>query len=101
MHALVAVSTFFLLISSWWMMALPLPSEVFTYRVYPFQLHKNVGLTIVVFVLIMLYVRLSYVRAARAPGATKHPMPMSAVVQNTLLYSLVLACSASGYLSSS
>ena len=43
MHWLIAVSIFFLFASSWWMLALPLPSAVFRFREFPFQLHKNVG----------------------------------------------------------
>jgi cytochrome b561 len=54
-HALIAVGVFFVLISSWWMMALPLPSKVFTYRAFPFQLHKNVGITVVFLVAVLLY----------------------------------------------
>lgn len=44
MHWLVAIGVFFLFVSSWWMLSLPLPSEDFTYRQLPFQLHKNVGM---------------------------------------------------------
>ena len=100
MHVLIAVCTFFILISSWWMMALPLPSKVFTYRVYPFQLHKNLGITIVIFAAVMLYGRLSLRRAARAAAASSRGMPTSAIVQHVLLYGLLLACCISGYLSS-
>jgi cytochrome b561 len=98
LHALLGVSTFFLLISSWWMMALPLPSKTFTYRAYPFQLHKNVGITMAVMLLVMLYGRLAYLRASRSAG--RPPMPASAIVQSALLYGLIVACCLSGYLSS-
>jgi cytochrome b561 len=98
-HVVIAVSTLFLFVSSWWMMALPLPSKIFTYRAYPFQLHKNVGITMVLLVLVMLYARLAYVRATRAAG-TALRLPVSAVVQDVLLYGLVLVCALSGYLSS-
>jgi cytochrome b561 len=99
MHVLIAVSSLFLFLSSWWMMALPLPSKIFTYRAYPFQLHKNLGITMVMLVLVMLYARLAYVRAAKVSGA-KMRMPVSAVVQDVVLYGLVLSCALSGYLSS-
>ena len=100
MHALIAVCTLFLLVSSWWMMALPLPSKVFTYRAYPFQLHKNVGITMLVFVMVMLYGRIAYLRATRGPASARPRMPLWAVVENILLYGLVVACCLSGYLSS-
>jgi cytochrome b561 len=98
LHAVLGVCTFFLLISSWWMMALPLPSKIFTYRAYPFQLHKNVGMTMAVMLMVLLYGRLAYLRASRA--AARPAMPRSAVVQSVLLYGLIFACCLSGYLSS-
>lgn len=100
-HALIAVGVFFVLISSWWMMALPLPSKVFTYRAFPFQLHKNVGITVVFLVAVLLYLRLRYVLAARTSVPARPRMSRTAVVRNVLLYGLVLACCISGYLSSS
>jgi len=99
MHVLIAVSAMFLFVSSWWMMALPLPSKIFTYRAYPFQLHKNLGITMVLLVLILLYARLAFMRAAKKAGA-KPRVPWWALLQDALLYSLVLICALSGYLSS-
>ena len=99
LHVLIAASTMFLFVSSWWMMALPLPSKIFTYRAYPFQLHKNVGITMVLLVLLMLYARLAYVRAMKKAGA-KTRIPLSTTIQDVLLYGLVLSCALSGYLSS-
>jgi len=101
MHVIITVFVFFLLMSSWWMMALPLPSDIFTYRAFPFQLHKNVGLTLVVLVLVMLYARVAFLSALRKAGAVVPKMPASAKAQNLILYSLLLTCSISGYLSSS
>jgi cytochrome b561 len=95
-HAVIAVSIFFLLFSSWWMMALPLPSKVFTYRTFPFQLHKNVGLTVVVLVTVLLYARLRYLLSS---GARARLRGISRL-QHVLLYALVLICCLSGYLSS-
>ena len=83
-HALIAVGVFFVLISSWWMMALPLPSKVFTYRAFPFQLHKNVGITVVFLVAVLLYLRLRYVLAARTSEPARPRMSRTAVVRNVL-----------------
>jgi cytochrome b561 len=96
-HAVIAVSIFFVLASSWWMMALPLPSKVFTYRAIPFQLHKNVGLTVVVLIVVLLYARLRYLLAA---DSSRPQLRGVSLVQHVLLYVLVLACCISGYLSS-
>jgi cytochrome b561 len=96
-HSLIAVAIFFVLISSWWMMALPLPSKVWTYRAIPFQLHKNVGLTVVVLVVVLLYGRIRYVLTRRSPAARLQGLSL---IQHVLLYVLVLACCLSGYLSS-
>ena len=98
LHVLLGVSALFLLVSSWWMMALPLPSKIFTYRAYPFQLHKNVGMTMAVVLVVLLYGRLAYLRASR--GSARPPMPASAIAQSVLLYGLIFACCLSGYLSS-
>jgi len=57
LHWLLAASVFFLFISSWWMLSLPLPSEEFTYRELPFQLHKNIGITLFVAVITMTAMR--------------------------------------------
>lgn len=77
------------------MMALPLPSKVFTYRVFPFQLHKNVGLTIFVFTLVLFYLRVRYLS-----GIGAGHRQTGRQVQHLLLYGLVIACCVSGYLSS-
>lgn len=95
LHMLISVGALFLLISSWWMMALPLPSKVFTYRVLPFQLHKNVGMTLFVFTVALLYVR---VRHLSGIGLGRGQARRG--VQHLLLYGLVFACCLSGYLSS-
>jgi len=97
-HWLIAVSIFFLFASSWWMLALPLPSDVFTYREFPFQLHKNVGITLVVLLAILLYVR---ARHRPAPPGVRPWMQRLAVVDHVVLYGLILAACVSGYMSSS
>lgn len=63
-HWLIAVSIFFLFISSWWMMGLPLPSKELQFRAFPFQLHKNIGITLVILLAVLLYMRLKYRPAA-------------------------------------
>lgn len=101
MHCLMAVSIFFLFISSWWMLALPFPSADFKYRVFPFQMHKNLGITIVFVLAVLLYVRLRYRPTPVASLAEKPWMHRLAVFDHVLLYTLVLACCISGYMSSS
>lgn len=100
-HGLLAVSVFFLFAASWWMLALPLPSEDFRYREFPFQLHKNIGLTLVVLLGILLYVRWRR-RPAPVDSTTMRPwMKRLARVDHVLLYVLILAVCVSGYMSSS
>ena len=98
MHWLIAVSIFFLFASSWWMLALPLPSDVFRFREFPFQLHKNVGITLVVLLGILLYVRLRH-RPPELPLSSW--MKRVATIDHVALYVLILATCVSGYLSSS
>lgn len=100
-HWLLAVSIFFLFISSWWMLALPLPSDEFTYRVLPFQLHKNVGITLFILLAMLLYIRLRHrpepdITLRNKPGQRK-----LATVDHIMLYFLIAACCISGYMSSS
>ena len=97
-HWLIAVSIFFLFASSWWMLALPLPSDVFTYREFPFQLHKNIGITLVALLAILLFVRM---RHRPAPPAVSPWMRRLAAVDHVVLYVLIVAACVSGYLSSS
>ncbi|MGH8610075.1 MAG: cytochrome b [Gammaproteobacteria bacterium] len=100
-HWLLAVSTFFLFISSWWMLSLPLPSEELTFREFPFQLHKNLGITLVVLLALLLYVRLKH-RPASETSYTMRPwMHKLAVIDHVLVYLLLFAVCVSGYLSSS
>lgn len=100
-HWLLAVSTFFLFISSWWMLSLALPSEELTFREFPFQLHKNLGITLVVLVALLLYVRLKH-RPAPETSHTMRPwMHKLAVIDHVFIYLLLFAVCISGYLSSS
>lgn len=97
-HWLIAVSIFFLFASSWWMLALPLPSDVFTFREFPFQLHKNIGITFVVLLGLLLYVRFRHRPAPPRLGPWTRKL---AAVDHVALYVLILAACVSGYLSSS
>ena len=99
LHWLVAASVFFLFVSSWWMLSLPLPSAEFTYRELPFQLHKNIGITLLVAVITMAAMRVrSLLREANSPQGWLQRL---AVWDHILLYTLLTVCCLSGYMSSS
>ena len=99
MHWLVAIGVVFLFVSSWWMLSLPLPSEEFTYRQLPFQLHKNVGITIMVMVVAMIAI--SIVKKRKKLQIQKSRLERLATLDHLLTYFLIIACCISGYLSSS
>lgn len=100
LHWLIAVSIFFLFISSWWMMGLPLPSDELRFREFPFQLHKNIGITLVFAVALFIYVRLKH-RPAPSPSGEMRPwMNRLAVADHVLLYGLIFTACLTGYLSS-
>lgn len=98
LHGALAVLIVFLFALSWWMMALPFG----TFRQFPFQLHKNVGLTLIAVLALLLWARF---RRPPVPPAISERYPRwmhrLAVVDHILLYVLVLAVCISGYLSSS
>ncbi len=82
------------------MLGLPLASAEFTFREFPFQLHKNIGITLVFLLGLLLYVRFKHRPA---------PMPLNdmpswinklAKIDHIILYVLILAVCLSGYLSS-
>lgn len=100
-HWFIAVSVFFLFISSWWMLALPLPSDDFTYREFPFQLHKNLGLTIVLFLIAMAVIRLTRRQALAAMPAETPGMQRLRVGGHVALYVLIFLVCLTGYMSSS
>lgn len=100
MHWLLAIGILYLLISSWWMLSLPLSSKEYDYRNFPFQLHKNIGITLT-FVLVILF----YVRSKYPPSPISSPemtpwMHRLALMDHILLYTVVLVCCLSGYISS-
>lgn len=100
-HWLIAVSIFFLFVSSWWMLALPLPSKELTFRQFPFQLHKNIGITIVLLLVLLLYVRFRHRPASAAEEHMPAWMRKLATADHVILYVLIFATCLSGYLSSS
>ena len=99
LHWLIAASVIFLFISSWWMLALPLPSENFTYRQLPFQLHKNIGLTILIMVVVMIAIKVQSKLSESKQARSR--LERLADLDHALTYVLIIACCVSGYLSSS
>ena len=99
LHWLIAISIFFLFISSWWMLALPLPSENFAYRQLPFQLHKNIGITIFIITIWLLKIRIF--RAQERSLSSLNKSEILAERVHLLIYFLIAFCCISGYLSSS
>src|SRR5690606_33659058 len=85
-HSVLAASIFFLFASSWWMLALPLPSEDFRYRAFPFQLHKNIGLTLAVVLGALLISRFRHPPQPRAAERLTAATHRVAIVAHVLLY---------------
>lgn len=81
------------------MLSLPLPSENFTYRQLPFQLHKNVGITVLVMVVAMIAMRI--IAKRQQPQSPLTRLERLADLDHLLTYFLLIACCVSGYLSSS
>jgi len=70
---------------------LPLPSENSTFRVLPFQLHKNVGITLFFVLLAMLgSFILRFIKRR-----------LIAKIAHSLMYLVLIVCCLTGYLSSS
>lgn len=99
-HWFLAISIFFLFVSSWWMLALPLPSDVFRFREFPFQLHKNLGITIALAVVAMALIRILS-RQALAARAETVAMQRLRLGGHAALYLLILVVCVTGYMSSS
>lgn len=100
-HMVLAVSIFFLFVSSWWMLGLPLASKVYRFREVPFQLHKNIGMTLIAVLVVMLYVRFRHRPRPALDEIMPPAMGRLAVVDHVVLYVMIAACCATGYLSSS
>lgn len=100
-HWFLAISVFFLFVSSWWMLALPLPSDEFRFREFPFQLHKNLGITVLVLLIAMAVIRLTRGQLLAAVGRESVSMQRLRTGGHIALYVLVFAVCVTGYLSSS
>lgn len=98
MHWFIAVGIFFLFVSSWWMLALPLPSDDFTYRVIPFQLHKNVGISLFLIAVILVIWRCRQIAIWRSQGEKFSQIRQAG---HWLLYASIIGCCITGYISSS
>lgn len=94
LHFATAVGVFYLYAGSWWLLALPWGKA----RGFPTQMHKNVGLTIVLLLVLLLYVRLR----RRPPPLERVPpwVRRAAGADHVLVYALGLVAAVSGYLSS-
>lgn len=99
LHWLVAATVIFLFVSSWWMLSLPLPSDEFTYRELPFQLHKNIGISLFVAAMTMAALRVKTLLQETRTNRTW--LQRLAIWDHILLYMLLAVCCLSGYVSSS
>jgi cytochrome b561 len=100
-HWFLAISVFFLFVSSWWMLALPLPSDVFRYREFPFQLHKNLGITVMLLLFAMALIRIARGQALAAVDAETEAARKLRIGGHVALYLLIFAVCITGYMSSS
>jgi cytochrome b561 len=100
-HWFVAISVFFLFVSSWWMLSLPLPSDEFRYREFPFQLHKNLGITIVLLLTATALIRVTGKRARVLMSTDTQAQQRLRLAGHVSLYVLVFAVCVTGYMSSS
>ena len=96
-HWVLAVSIIFLFISSWWMLALPYNE----YRYFPFQLHKNIGITLFFLLLLFLFIRLRKPPAAISSPELTPMVHKLAIAAHIATYILIFTVCLSGYLSSS
>lgn len=96
LHWLMAAAILFLFALSWWMMSLPWGEPV---RGFPFQLHKNLGLTLILLVGLLIYVRFQH-RPGGLPRSMSGWMRKAALIDHFLVYGLILAVCVSGYMSS-
>jgi cytochrome b561 len=101
LHWFMAVSIFFLFVSSWWMLGLPLASAEYRFREIPFQLHKNLGITLVAAIIVLLYVRIKHRPQPDLDEILPSRMSRLAKTDHVILYVIIFACCVSGYLSSS
>ena len=79
---------------------LPLPSDDFRYREFPFQLHKNIGITIMLLMIAMALIRVTRKQALAVEAETRW-MRQLRTSGHVALYLLVFAVCVTGYMSSS
>lgn len=101
LHWFLAISIFFLFVSSWWMLGLPLASAEYRFREFPFQLHKNLGMTLVAAMIVMLYVRARHRPQPSLEEILPRRMSRLIALDHVILYVMIFACCLTGYLSSS
>ena len=99
-HWFLAVSVFFLFVSSWWMLALPLPSDEMTYREFPFQLHKNIGITLVLLLIAMGLIRILRQQVETATAAESPALRGVRLGGHIALYGLIFVVCITGFMSS-
>lgn len=79
---------------------MPLSSKEYAYRNFPFQLHKNIGITLTFVLAMLLYIRMKAKPASIMAPEMKSWMHKIALIDHVLLYVLIFGCCLSGYISS-
>jgi cytochrome b561 len=83
------------------MLALPLPSDEFRFREFPFQLHKNLGITVVLLMIATALIRVTRRRSVPAAASETPGVHRLRLAGHIGLYLLVFAVCVTGYMSSS
>jgi len=95
LHWVIAIAILFLFGIAWWMLAIPYGD----YRYLPYQIHKNLGMTLIVVVGLMVFFRYRP-RPGRLPESMPRWMHNLAVADHVLMYALIFTVCLSGLLSS-
>ena len=82
------------------MLALPLPSEDFRFREFPFQLHKNLGITTMLLLIAMALIRIVRRQALAAVPAETALVRQLRVSGHVALYALIFVVCLTGFMSS-
>lgn len=93
LHFAIAVSVLFLLLESWWFLSLPWGYL----RVFPTQLHKNVGITVGLALIVMAFISW---RTPRSEALSPRWVRTTAKLAHIAMYVAMFGACASGYLSS-
>ena len=98
LHWLIAVFVFAQITLGWWMIGIPkAPPGI---RVYWFNVHKSIGITLGLIILVRLLWRLTH-RAPPLPATVPAWQRIAAKASHVLLYLCMIAMPLSGYLGSS